>query len=72
MATVYSKVEGYYNNNKKKNKTLTFDELVISESKYDKVLTFVPLLHLDTQRKVDLEQEKHFDKIAIKLVNNGG
>jgi chromatin segregation and condensation protein Rec8/ScpA/Scc1 (kleisin family) len=31
------------------------------------VLTFVPLLHLDTQRKVDLEQEKHFDTIAVKL-----
>jgi chromatin segregation and condensation protein Rec8/ScpA/Scc1 (kleisin family) len=69
MTVVYERVETHYNSKKNKNKTLTFDELVMSDSKKDKVLTFVPLLHLDTQRKVDLEQEKHFDTIHVKLTN---
>ena len=67
MINVYDKVEKHYKNKKTKDKILTFDELVLNGSRQDKVLTFVPLLHLDTQRKVDLEQEKHFDKIAVKL-----
>ena len=32
---------------KNKDKILTFDELVVGGSKQDKVLTFIPLLHLD-------------------------
>lgn len=65
MIAVYQKVESHYKN--KEGEILTFDDLVMSENKRDKVLTFVPLLHLDTQRKVDLEQEKHFDTISVKL-----
>ena len=67
MTLVYEKIEKHYGNKKTKNDTLTFDNLVMSGSKQDKVLTFVPLLHLDTQRKVDLEQESHFNTIAVKL-----
>jgi chromatin segregation and condensation protein Rec8/ScpA/Scc1 (kleisin family) len=67
MALVYGKVETHYKSKKNKNKVLTFDDLTIGGSKQDKVLTFIPLLHLDNLRKVDLEQEKHFDEIAVKL-----
>jgi segregation and condensation protein A len=67
MELVYGKVESHYKNRKSKDRTLTFDELVMSNSKKDKVLTFVPLLHLDSLRKVDLEQEKHFETIGVKL-----
>jgi segregation and condensation protein A len=65
MQSVYGKVTGHYK--KKKTQILTFDDLVPSDAKQDKVLTFVPLLHLDTQRKIDLEQENHFNTIAVKL-----
>jgi len=67
MQTVYGKVETHYKNKKNKDRILTFDELVIGGSKQDKVLTFIPLLHLDNLRKVDLEQEKHFAQISVKL-----
>lgn len=69
MVTVYSRVESHYNNHKTKDNVLTFDDLVMSDSKKDKVLTFVPLLHLDTQRKIDMEQKRHFDTIAVKLAS---
>ncbi|MGV8172134.1 MAG: segregation/condensation protein A [Candidatus Woesearchaeota archaeon] len=67
MQTVYGKVETHYKNKKNKDKVLTFNELVVSGSKQDKVLTFIPLLHLDNLRKIDLEQEKHFEEIGVKL-----
>ncbi len=47
--------------------TLTFDELVPSQERADKILTFIPLLHLDGQQKIDLHQEKSFGTIHIKL-----
>lgn len=55
----------------KSGKELKFHHLVSdSATKEDKVLTFMPLLHLSTQRKVDLEQKDHFGDIWIKLVEN--
>ena len=33
---------------------------LIQQSKEDKVYTFIPLLHLTTQRKIDLFQQKQF------------
>lgn len=66
MDEIYSRIEKHYSGKLKKN-TLTFDNLVLSYSKRDKVLTFVPLLHLESFRKVDLEQNTHFDPIVIKL-----
>ncbi|MBU1975383.1 MAG: segregation/condensation protein A [Nanoarchaeota archaeon] len=46
---------------------LTFTNLSPSDSKEDKVMTFIPLLHLETQRKVDMHQPKHFGEIFVKL-----
>lgn len=52
-----------------KNKdTLAFDDLTPSESKEDKILTFIPLLHLTNDLKIDLLQEKHFSPITIKML----
>jgi len=63
---VYEKVNKHY---KGRNAVmLTFEELVPSDAKEDKVLTFIPLLHLDFQRKVDMLQEEHFGPISIKLL----
>lgn len=52
-----------------KKPTLTFSELVPSNKKEDKITTFIPLLHLATQEKVDLNQEVHFGEIEIKLID---
>lgn len=49
------------------NKNLTFSNLIPSESKEDKVLTFIPLLHLTNRRQIDIEQKEHFGEIYIKL-----
>ncbi len=49
------------------NKKLTFNSLVPSKNKEDKICTFVPLLHLSNNRKIDLEQQKHFGDIDIRL-----
>lgn len=34
----------------------------------EKVYTFIPLLHLENQGKVETTQEKHFDEIYVKLL----
>ncbi len=47
---------------------LTFDKLIPSKNKEDVVYTFVPLLHLATQRKIDMLQEVPFGEIEIKLL----
>jgi len=62
---VYGKITNFFfkNNGKK----LTFTKLIPSDSKEDKVLTFIPLLHLTNQRKIDLFQREHFGEIEIIL-----
>jgi segregation and condensation protein A len=74
---VYQKVESYYDHNGKadekgKPHRLTFSELIPSDSKEDKVYTFIPLLHLENQRKVDMYQEIHFGEIEIEMLKNSG
>ena len=65
MNDVYKKIE-----KKMKNlKVITFSELIESDSKEDKLYIFVPLIYLDTQRKIDLEQKEHFGEISIYLVD---
>lgn len=66
IKTVYGKVKSFFA--KKTTMRLTFDQIIPSNKPIDKVMTFIPLLHLDTQRKIDLEQEKHFGEIEIKMV----
>ena len=62
---MYAKIKAFvYNNNQNK---LTFSQLVPSQEKEDKVFTLIPLLHLTTQRKIDLDQEEHFGEINIIL-----
>ncbi len=47
--------------------TISFESLLPSDSKEDKVLTFIPLLHLENQRKIELLQKEHFGPINIRL-----
>lgn len=48
-------------------KRLTFTDLLPTHSKQDKVYTFIPLLHLSNQQKVELEQAVPFGEIEVKL-----
>ena len=65
MQKVYEKITSLLHVGKKP--TLTFTELVESGSKQDIVYTFIPLLHLSNQRKIDLDQETAFGEISITL-----
>lgn len=53
----------------KKKSVVSFEELLPSEEKMDKVFTFLPLLHLENQRKVNLNQEYHFGPISVEIFN---
>lgn len=67
---VYNKILDFFKKNKKNSK-LKFENLLSDkslENKEEKVFTFIPLLHLDFQRKIDLLQEIQFGDIEIKLV----
>ena len=46
---------------------LTFSKLLPSESKEDKVHTFIPLLYLAQQNKIELMQETPFGEIEILM-----
>lgn len=45
--------------------TLTFSELVPSGRREDKITTFIPMLHLVNNGKIDIEQKEHFGEINI-------
>lgn len=63
---IYMKIKEFFNLNKAER--MTFTQLTNNtESKTEKISTFVPLLHLDSQGRVNLEQEKHFEEIFIAL-----
>ncbi len=64
MKDIYDKVVSFFN---KSNEKLTFEQLIPSNTKEDKVFTFIPLLHLDNQMKIILAQEQHFGDIFIHL-----
>ncbi len=65
IKNVYSRIAAYIS--QRHAQRMTFSELVPSGKKDDKITTFIPLLHLTNQRKVDLEQEQHFGEIDIVL-----
>jgi len=62
---IYIRIKSFFIRNEQNR--LTFSQLVPSQTKEDKIYTFIPLLHLTTQRKVDLEQKEHFGEIEIIL-----
>jgi chromatin segregation and condensation protein Rec8/ScpA/Scc1 (kleisin family) len=62
MRSLYAKLLGIFSQGMKK---LTFSSLVPSKIKEDKVYTFIPLLHLANESKVELGQKEHFGEIDI-------
>ncbi|MFH1589603.1 MAG: ScpA family protein [archaeon] len=61
---VYEKIVSFFTKSTKK---LMFTELIPSDTKEDKVFTFIPLLHLDSQQKINMMQQEHFGEISIIL-----
>ena len=68
ITNVYGRIKLFLK--QKSHKKLTFSQLSPSDKKEDMVFTFIPLLHLSNQRKVDLMQYRHFGEIEINLLKN--
>ena len=64
IQSIYDKIKSWFG----KKPNLTFTELVNSDKKEDKIMTFIPLLYLSNQQKIDLNQEKAFEEIHITLL----
>jgi len=62
ISEVYGKLKGLFEGREER---VAFSELVGSDG--DKIATFVPLLHLDMQHKVFLEQDEHLEEIYVWL-----
>lgn len=66
---IYGVIYDHYETNMQPKGSLEFTHLSRSEDKRDKVMTFIPLLHLENARKVHLDQEEHFGPIAVHLLD---
>ncbi len=63
---VYHKI--HYYSKKEGGKRVSFSRLLPANAeKLDKVFTFMPLLHLENQHKLVMEQENAFDEIHVQL-----
>jgi len=60
---IYAKVQTMF---KHKQTKLSYSEL-IGKDREERIISFLPMLHLDNQQKVWLEQENHFDEIYVWL-----
>lgn len=63
IKSIYERILNIFKSKEK----LTFTELVNSDKKEDKIMNFIPLLHLDSQQKIDIKQERNFGEIEIYL-----
>jgi len=62
---IYSKLFVHFKENQN-TKKISFTEFV-GNNKEEKIISFTPLLHLENQKKVWMEQETHFEEIYIWL-----
>lgn len=65
IKSVYEKIIYMF----RKKEILNFAELLETDSKEDKITTFIPLLHLCNQQKIDLNQKEAFGNIKITLMD---
>jgi segregation and condensation protein A len=65
MKEIYQNLFSHFENNPGKKK-IPFTELV-GQDREERLISFLPLLHLDNQKKIWLEQENHFEEIYIWL-----
>lgn len=62
VKSLYDKILSFF----QEKETITFTELTPGERREDKIMTFIPMLHLVNQGKIDIDQEKHFGEIFIR------
>jgi len=62
---IYEKILRFFKTTRKEK--LSFTQLA-GTKREERIATFIPLLHLDNQEKVLLEQEQHFGEILISLI----
>jgi len=62
---LYERLHGHFRENKE-HKKIGYSKF-IGVKREDKIFAFYPLLQLETQKKIWLEQENHFDEIHIWL-----
>jgi segregation and condensation protein A len=62
---IFGQVKGHFSS--KKDEILKFTHLLKEGTKMDKVMTFLPLLHLSNAGKIALAQEQHLGDIHISL-----
>lgn len=66
ITSVYDNIKGFFK--EQAEKILTFTKLLPSDSdKEEKVHTLIPLLHLDHQGKINIQQDEPFGEITIKM-----
>ncbi|MBI4453698.1 segregation/condensation protein A [Candidatus Woesearchaeota archaeon] len=65
IGAVYGQILNHFFS--KRVEKLTFSQLLPSDTKKDKIYTFIPLLHLTNQQKIDLQQEYHLAEIDIYM-----
>ena len=61
IKNLYMRIKEFF----QKQQKITFTQLLPSQKKEDKLATFVPLLHLASQGKINIEQEIPFGEIEI-------
>ncbi|MBM3228684.1 hypothetical protein FJZ20_02270 [Candidatus Pacearchaeota archaeon] len=62
---IYGELLNYFKEDEQR-KRVSFTEFA-GEKKEERIITFLPLLHLDNQKKIWLEQEEHFTDFHIWL-----
>ena len=62
---IYDNLNSHFKQNTDK-KMVSFSEFIGTE-KEERIIAFGPLLHLENQKRIWLDQEKHFDEIYIWL-----
>lgn len=63
ITTLFQRIRSLFSARKK----VTFKELLTTNTRQEKVFTFIPLLHLANQQQVELDQTEPFGDINIKV-----
>jgi segregation and condensation protein A len=63
---IYAEIRNYYID-KKKDKLIFSNLLPKNSTAMEKITTFIPLIYLDSLRRIDLFQEKHLSEIEIHI-----
>lgn len=68
MSRIYNKLQHISEDTK--SNVIEFESLINADNANGKVWTFVPLLHLANERRIDLHQNLPFGKIFVELKSN--